>query len=244
MKTSLLIAGVGMLVFGNGAALAQGAPPGAGAAPAPGTGDSSAITRANRDQQSGYNSVLNNMEKSKPAKGKPKAVAATAADVTTGTAIRDVNGQPIGKVDSLAADGVVVDTGQTKIKVPLESIGKDGSGLLLGITAQKFGELVAQARAQNETQAQAAAQQAAKEPKPATAADIVAGAALRDADGKPLGKVTSVSTDGATIDTGQTKVKLPLDAFGKDDSGLMIGITAEKLNELIAESRAAKTKQP
>jgi len=36
-----------------------------------------------------------------------------------------------------------------------------------------------------------------------------------------------------------TKIKVPTTAFGKDSQGLMLGITAEKFNELIAKAHAA-----
>ena len=62
-------------------------------------------------------------------------------------------------------------------------------------------------------------------------------------NGQPVGKITAVAADGATLDTGQTKIKLPLDAFGVDSSGLVIGITAQKLNEIIAQADAAAGKK-
>jgi hypothetical protein len=148
MRTSLLIAAVGTLAFGSGSGIAQsqgGPPAGAINPPTADMGNSSSLGRNNRDQLSEYDKAISNLDKPKPAKRKPKAVAATAADIAPGAAIRDVNGQPIGKVDSLAADGVIVDTGQAKISLPLESIGKDDVGLLIAITARKFGEIVAQA---------------------------------------------------------------------------------------------------
>jgi hypothetical protein len=57
-------------------------------------------------------------------------------------------------------------------------------------------------------------------------------------NGQAIGKITAVTADGATLDTGQTKIKLPLDAFGVDSSGLVLGITAQKLNEIIAQADA------
>jgi uncharacterized Zn-binding protein involved in type VI secretion len=162
-----------------------------------------------------------------------------ASDITVGASVRDVNGQPIGRVGSIDADGVVVDTGQSKVKIPLIAFGKDNSGLLIGITAQKFAGLVAQAH----VQAAASAVPAKPQPRPATVADIATGAPLRDVDGQPVGKITFVSADGATIDTGRTKVKLPIEDFGVDTAGLVLPITVQKLNELIAQSRAVATKK-
>jgi len=81
-------------------------------------------------------------------------VPATVSDVVAGAPIRDVKGVSVGMVATLAAnevadpDSVVVDTGQTKVGVPLNAFGKDDKGLMLGITAANFKQLVAQANTQ------------------------------------------------------------------------------------------------
>jgi hypothetical protein len=122
--------------------------------PPPGSGNSTQITNANREQNAGYNHVVSNMDPVKQAEPqksglKGKAVPAAAPDIKTGSQLRDSKGVPIGTVQSIDADGVIVDTGQTKIKVPLVAFGKDEAGLLLGITAAKFAELVAGAKSSN-----------------------------------------------------------------------------------------------
>lgn len=237
MKIGLLIGGLGFLVLGSGTAFAQAAPAVAGPL-GPNASDSAA---GSREQSQGFTHVMNNLER-QPANSKSSSGAVrkvVASDIVVGASVRDVNGQPIGKVASIDADGVVVDTGQAKVKVPLIGFGKDNNGLLIGITAQKFAGLVAQAHAQ----AAASAVPAKPQPRPATAADIATGAPLRDVDGQPVGKITFVSADGATIDTGSTKVKLPIEDFGVDSAGLVLPITVQKLNELIAQSRAAATKK-
>lgn len=148
IKTAL---GAGLLccAVGIGTANAQ-APP-----VLPGSGNSAQITNSNREQNAGYNHVVGNMdpvkqgEEPKPSGLKGKAVAATAADLKVGSQLRDSLGVPIGTVAGVEADGVVVDTGQAKVKVPAIAFGKDDSGLLLGITAARFGELLAGAKATN-----------------------------------------------------------------------------------------------
>jgi len=235
MKVSVLIAGFGLLTLGGGTAYAQGAP----AMPGPVGPDSNAAASSSREQTQSFTHVMNNLDRQQPVVEKSAVRKATVADVTAGAPLRDIDGKPIGKVGSVDADGVVVDTGQYKVRVPLVSVGVDKSGLVLGTTAAKFNDIVAKAHAQ----AAASAPPAKPEPRPATAADISAGAQLRDVDGQPVGKITAVAADGATIDTGQTKVKLPIDAFGVDSSGLMIAITAQKLNEIIAQADAAAGKQ-
>jgi hypothetical protein len=80
---------------------------------------------------------------------------------------------------------------------------------------------------------------------PATAADIKAGAQVRDVKGVPVGKIATLAENEvaadpnqAIIDTGQTKIGVPLSAFGKDDKGLLLSITAEKFNQLVAQVHA------
>jgi hypothetical protein len=48
----------------------------------------------------------------------------------------------------------------------------------------------------------------------------------------------------AVIDTGLTKIGVPLAAFGKDDKGLLLSITAEKFNQLVAQAHASNQVQP
>ena len=87
-------------------------------------------------------------------------------------------------------------------------------------------------------------------PIPATAEDIKAGAPVRDVKGVPIGSIASLSSNEImadptqpVIDTGQVKIGVPLNAFGKDDKGLLLSITADKFNQLVAQVRA-KTPTP
>jgi len=150
--TRLLIT-IGLAVSGATMAGAQATGPGS-ASPLPGTGDSTKISAGNRANNAEYNHLISSGEPTptKPDERKSSrraAVPATAADLKAGSALRDVKGVAIGTIASIDADGAVVDTGQTKIKVPLVAFGKDDQGLLLGITAARFGELVAAAKVPN-----------------------------------------------------------------------------------------------
>jgi hypothetical protein len=235
MKVLVKIAGLGLLMLGSETALAQY--PGAGPGATPLTPNANGVASTGREQTESFTHVMNNLDRHRVVT-KGAVSKATAADIIVGAPLRDVDGKPIGKIDSLDADSAIVDAGQSKVRVPLVAFGKDSSGLLLGITAAKFNEIVAKAHA-----ATAAAAPAKPAAHAASASDIVAGAALRDVDGRAVGKITGVSADGATVDTGKTKVKLPLDAFGVDSSGLVIGITAQKLDEIIAQAQAAPGKK-
>jgi hypothetical protein len=151
-KAFRLLVTLAFAASGATAASAQNMGPGS-AAPFPGTGDSGKISSANRENNAEYNHLISAGD---PKSGKPderpaqrKAVPATAADIKAGAALRDVKGAPIGTIDSVNADGAVVNTGQIKIKVPLVAFGKDDRGILLGITAARFNELATKAKASN-----------------------------------------------------------------------------------------------
>ena len=151
--TRLLIT-VALTAGGAAMATAQSAT-GGPAAPLPGAGNSASITQGNQQNNQAYNQLIGAADtKSTKAQVKKDThrsapVAATAADVKAGAALRDSKGVQIGTIVSVDASQAIVDTGQTKIGVPLIAFGKDDQGLLLGMTAAKFAELVAKAQASN-----------------------------------------------------------------------------------------------
>jgi hypothetical protein len=126
------------------------------------------IAASNRQAEDDYNTVagrgvkVTNQDRvnSPRPSGKHGSVGpATAADIKPGAPVRDVKGVPVGTIAALAPNEVVadsnqavIDTGQTKIGVPLIAFGKDDKGLLLSITAEKFNQLVAQAHASSQAQ--------------------------------------------------------------------------------------------
>jgi len=63
----------------------------------------------------------------------------------------------------------------------------------------------------------------------ATKEDIKAGLAVLDQQGGSVGTVESVTDDGAIVSTGSTRVQLPFNSFGKNDQGLVIGMTKSEL---------------
>jgi hypothetical protein len=64
--------------------------------------------------------------------------AATAADIKAGAEIYDPKGGAVGKVESVAADGVVVSTGSVRAKIPAKSLGKSDKGLVIAMTKSEF----------------------------------------------------------------------------------------------------------
>lgn len=82
---------------------------------------------------------------------------------------------------------------------------------------------------------------------PATAADIKAGAQVRDSKSVEVAKVVEMQNGDVVLDTGQTKIAVPMNLFAKDGQGLMLTITADQFNGAIAKaharSQAAKAAQ-
>ena len=130
----------------SGTALAQAA---GGVAPLPGAADAGKVAAGNREDQAEFNRAAGRTNKKAP---KPQAAEAakpaTAADIVAGSALSDSTGNPIGTVESVDAEGAIVANGTTRIRVPLESFGKNSKGLLLPITKAEFDSLVAKATAQ------------------------------------------------------------------------------------------------
>ena len=91
---------------------------------------------------------------------KAAPAAATAADMKPGAPLRDIDSAPVGTIVSSTDQTVVVDTGQSKIGVPMTFFQKDDKGLLLKITAKQFNDAAAKAHARSQAQqAQSAAPQ-------------------------------------------------------------------------------------
>lgn len=163
MRTTILLSIGGMALAAASAVGAQNIPggPPAGAGSNMGGPRPQDIAAANREIDSDYNTLASRgVNVTNRDRADSKTVSrqkrgsvgpATAADIKAGMQVRDIKGVPVGTIATLAANEVatdptqaVIDTGQTKIGVPLSAFGKDDKGLLLSITAEKFNQLVAQ----------------------------------------------------------------------------------------------------
>ena len=75
---------------------------------------------------------------------------ATAADIKAGASVYDETGALVGKVDSVDADGAIVNTGKARAEIPLSSFGKNDKGLVVSLTKD---ELDAQAKKETKKEA-------------------------------------------------------------------------------------------
>ena len=77
--------------------------------------------------------------------------------------------------------------------------------------------------------------------KPATSADVKAGASVLDQQGGSVGTVDSVDSEGVVISTGSVRAKVPLSSFAVGGKGLVIGATKAEL-EAAAKKEQEKQK--
>ena len=141
--TARILMALAATTFLSGTALAQDGKRG----PGPGTVDATKATAATREEREEFNRTAGRHNKKAPKPQADVAKPATAADIVAGSQLSDSKGEPIGTIESVDAEGAVVASGTTRIRVPLESFGKNSKGLLLGITKGEFDALVAKATA-------------------------------------------------------------------------------------------------
>lgn len=71
----------------------------------------------------------------------------------------------------------------------------------------------------------------------ATAADLSDGAEVRDTQGGLVGTIASSDAEGAVVNTGSVRAKLPLASFGKNSQGLVISMTKSEFEAAAARAQ-------
>jgi hypothetical protein len=71
---------------------------------------------------------------------------------------------------------------------------------------------------------------------PASAEDIKVGLEVRDSKGAVVGKIEEVTLSVAVLHADGGKVEVPLEAFGKNSKGLLIGMTKAEFDALVAQA--------
>jgi hypothetical protein len=156
----------------------------------------------------------------------PAAQGNVATAVVAGAKVLDPQGGDVGTVESVSGGNAVIATGTNKVALPLASFAVGPNGPVIGMTRAELDAAAAQAAAQ-------------------TAASVAAGAKVSGAQGAAIGTVESVEGGFAIVNTGRGKVKLPVTAFAKNETGLVIGMTAAELDAAIsAASPAAASSAP
>jgi preprotein translocase subunit YajC len=73
---------------------------------------------------------------------------------------------------------------------------------------------------------------------PALAQGLAAGAPIVDTQGRPVGTVTAVSGDAATVRTDRHEVRLPLASIRVEKTGGVVGMTQAELNADVERAMA------
>jgi hypothetical protein len=75
-------------------------------------------------------------------------------------------------------------------------------------------------------------------PRAATAAEVIAGAAVSDSAGVQLGTIESVDAGGAVILTAAGRARIPLNAFGRNGHGLLLQTSKAQFEATVARANA------
>lgn len=145
------------------------------------------------------------------------AYAADAAvKVSVGATVSDTSGNPVGTIEQVNGDLAVLSTGKNKVSLPLNSFGQGANGPVIAMT-----------RDQVDAAAAGATASAAATPSSAV---VSKGAVVSDTTGAKVGTIEAVEGDFAVVATANSKVRLPVSAFGKGATGPVIAMSAAQLD--------------
>jgi hypothetical protein len=163
----------------------------------------------------------------------PAAIAQDATPATTsvavGATVNGNDGNPVGTVEAISGEVVVINTGKHKAPVPAAAIASNATGLSVNITQGQLNEMmdaqVAQAIAKRD-------------------AALVAGAEVVSANGNPAGTLAEVdmAADMIVLASPAGKVALKKEHFAVDAQGrLMALFTREQINTAAAAGGGSAT---
>lgn len=147
-----LLAVAGLMLIACGTAHAQGQGQASGSTAVPGYGVMNPNTNnlgdtAAKDAERAREEALDKERHGGgPAKKASRSVAATAADVTVGAQVFDSKGVLVGTITGKTLTDAALQADAGTVEVPLEALGKNGKGLLIGMTKAEFDKLVAAAQ--------------------------------------------------------------------------------------------------
>lgn len=152
-----------------------------------------------------------------PGTGLAQAAAPALAGpaLVAGAVIFDPQGGEVGKIDSVADDAVVIDTGTHRATLPKSAFGTGAKGPTITVT-----------KAQIDAQVGAALDKTAAELNAA----LAPGAEVRGKSGVIVGTIKEVNGDQVIVDRVTGPVSLAKKAFASGPQGLVISLTAAELD--------------
>ena len=142
------------------------------------------------------------------------AAAESGVSLTVGATVHDPQGGEVGKIESIAGENVIVDTGTNKATLPKSAFGTGAKGPVISATKAQLDALVTAAAAKADA---------------ALTAALVPGAPVHGKSGALVGTVKEVNGDQVVIERPEGLVTLLKPAFAAGPNGLVISITAAEL---------------
>ena len=159
-----------------------------------------------------------------------QAQSIAAAGVSVGVTVYGPQGNEVGKVERIDGDVVTINTGKNAAALGGASFAKGTKGPVIGYTKAQLDDAIEAANQQAKAKLDAA---------------LVAGNALRGADGVGVGTIKTVNEDGTIVIEGSSQTfSLNRDLFSADDTGPVLRITSQQLQEALAKSAAAAPATP
>jgi preprotein translocase subunit YajC len=143
------------------------------------------------------------------------ATTATSQPLAPGATVYDPQGGVVGKIDSIAGDNVVIDTGTSKATLPKNAFGSSAKGHTVTATKAQIDAMVAAASAKSNAALEAA---------------LVTGAQVFGKAGNLIGTIKSIEGDQVVLDRTEGPVSLARQAFALGTNGLTISMTSAELD--------------
>ncbi len=146
-----------------------------------------------------------------------------------GATINGNDGNPIGTVENISGDVVIVNTGKHMAPIPAAAIGTGENGLSVNISQAQLNEMMDAQVAEANTRRDAA---------------LVAGAEVLSANGNPVGTLAEVdlAADQIILESPAGKVALKKEHFAVDAEGRLLALfTREQITTAAAAGAAGGT---
>ncbi|MBO9714217.1 hypothetical protein [Sphingomonas sp.] len=126
--------------------------------------------------------------------------------------------------------------GSTSAPAPPPNAGLVGENSTVRNGGDTYDRDMAAARDEAVAKARAEAHGGKIRSAPARPEDVTVGAEVRDSHGLRIGVIESVSLSAAVLHADGGSVAVPLEAFGKDSQGLLIGMSKADFDRLVADA--------
>lgn len=150
---------------------------------------------------------------------------ATASALTVGATVMGNDGNPVGTIEAISGDVVMLNTGTHTAPIPAAAIGNDATGLSVNITQAQLNEMIATQVAEANARRDAA---------------LVAGAEAVTPNGNPAGTIASadLEADSIIFEAPTGRVAMKKEHFAVDGDKLIVLFTRADIESAAAAASA------